>query len=407
MAKNNSTGIVEVNESEVRSYLDQQVKEAVKRVLEEIMNAEAEELLCAKPYERSEDRQDYRNGSRKRNLKTRVGEIELSVPRLRTLNFQTMVVERYRRMEISLEEALIEMYFLGLSTRKITDVTEMLADFPLSSSAQSRLNKKVYEKLEEWRMRPISAVIPYLWLDGIVMKVRVAGRYENVSLLVAIGVNPEGYREVLGIAPGFSEDKGSWLSFLRWLKKRGLEYVGLCVSDAHLGIREALSECFPQADWQRCIVHFYRNILSLCPKRMREDLAASLKTIHNQESAAEAQAKAGRVLSSYRKLLPEAASVLTEGLEETLTFYSYPRKHWRHIRSNNPLERLFREVRRRSRVVGVFPDVTSCLMLAAARLKWTEEKRWGKKRYMDIDLLLEDLIQKSKEVKATKSRLSV
>jgi len=155
----------------------------------------------------------------------------------------------------------------------------------------------------------------------------------------------------------------------------------------------------PPVDFKRCIVHFYRNILSLCPRRLREDLAASLKTIHNRESADEAQAKAERVVSSWRKLLPEAVSVLSQGLEETLTFYSYPRRHWRHIRSNNPLERLFLKVRRRSRVVGVFPDVTSCLMLAAARLKWTEEKRWGKKRYMDVDLLLEDLIQKSKEVR--------
>ena len=376
MAKNDSTCIVRVEESEIREYLDEQVREAVKQVLEEIMNAEAEELICAGPYERSESRRDHRNGTRKRKIKTRVGEIELSVPRLRTLAFQTMIFERYRRMEISLEEALVEMYLLGISTRQVGDVTEALCDFTLSPTAQSRLNKKVYEKLEEWRMRPIPPVVPYLWLDGIVMKVRVAGKYENVSLLVAIGVNQEGYREVLGIAPGFSEDKDSWLSFLRWLKEKGLEYVGLCISDAHLGLREALAECFPQAGWQRLTVHFYRNILSFCPRRLREDLAASLKTIHNQESADEARAKALRVTSKWRSLLPEACSVLEEGLEDTLTFCSYPRSHWRHIRSNNPLERLFREVRRRIRVVGTFPDLISCIMLASDRLKWTKEIGW-------------------------------
>ena len=188
---------------------------------------------------------------------------------------------------------------------------------------------------------------------------------------------------------------------MRWLKEKGLEYVGLCISDAHLGVREALLECFPQADWQRLTVHFYRNILSFCPRRLREDLAASLKTTCNQESADEARAKAMRVASKWRSLLPEACSVLEEGLEDTLTFYSYPRSHWRHIRSNNPLERLFREVRRRTRVVGAFPDLTSCLMLAAARLKWTEERRWEKRRYMDIDLLLEELVQRSQEVKTT------
>lgn len=404
MVKNDSTGIVHVNESEVRGFLEKLVKEAVKEVLEEVMSEEAEELVCASRYERTEERKDYRNGKRKRKVKTRVGEIELEVPRLRSLAFQTMVIERYRRMEESLEEALIEMYLLGLSTRKVGDITDALCDVSVSSSTQSRLNKKVYAKLTEWRERKVPPVIPYMWLDGVVMKVRVAGSYENVALLVAIGVNPEGYREVLGIAPGFQEDKGSWLTFLRWLKKRGLEYVGLAISDAHLGLREAISECFPASDWQRCMVHHYRNVLSCVPKRLKEEVAAALKTIHNQESSEEACAKAKRVVSRYKKLLPEAMATLQEGLEETLTFYSYPRRHWRFIRSNNSLERLFREVKRRTRVVGTFPDITSCLMLATARLKWTEEKRWQKKRYMDIDLLLEDLIQKSKGVKTTKAR---
>lgn len=403
MVKNDCTGIFEVNESEIRGYLEKLVKEAVKEVLENVMAGEAEELVCASRYERTEGRKDHRNGKRKRKIKTRVGEIELEVPRLRSLAFQTMVIERYRRMEASLEEALIEMYLLGVSTRKVSDITDALCDTSVSSSTQSRLNKKVYAKLAKWRERAVPAVIPYMWLDGIVMKVRIAGAYENVSLLVAIGVNSGCYRQVLGIAPGFQEDKGSWLTFLRWLKKKGLEYAGMITSDAHLGLREALSECLPSSDWQRCIVHHYRNVLSCVPKRLKEEVASSLKTIHNQESAEEARAKAKRVISRYRKVLPEAMGTLEEGLDDTLTFFSYPRKHWRHIRSNNPLERLFREVRRRTRVVGVFPDLNSCLMLAAARLKWTEENRWSNRRYMDIDLLLEDLLQKAEEVKATSS----
>lgn len=407
MAKNDCTGIVRVNEGEVKGYLDKLVREAVVAVFENIMSEEAEEMICASRYERTEQRQDYRNGSRKRKVKLRIGEVELDVPRLRNLAFETMVIERYRRMEESLEEALIEMYLMGVSTRKVSDITDALCDVSVSASTQSRLNKKVYQKLEEWRQRSLPPVVPYMWLDGVVMKARIAGRYENVALLVAIGVNSEGYREVLGISPGFSEDKGSWLTFLRSLKKRGLEYAGLVISDAHLGIREALAECFPQADWQRCMVHHYRNVCSLVPKRMREEVVASLKTIHNQESAEEAMAKAGRVIKRYEKELPEAMATLSDGLEDTLTFYSYPRRHWRCIRSNNPLERLFREVKRRTRVVGVFPDITSCLMLATARLKWTEERRWGKRRYVDIDLLLEDLVQKSKEVKRGKARSSV
>ena len=404
MAKNNYREMLSVDEEKVKDWINEQIKGAVKELFEQIMEAEVEELICAGPYERGEERKDHRNGKRKRSIKTRVGEIELDVPRLRTLGFQTRVIDRYRRMEISLEEALIEMYLEGISTRKVTDITEALCGTTVSASGQSRLNKKVYKKLESWRKRELAPVWPYVWLDGVVMKAKVAERYQNISLLVAVGVNTEGFREVIGIAPGGQEDRGSWLSFLRWLKDRGLEYIGLAVSDAHFGLGEALSECFPQADWQRCTVHHYRNVLTMVPRRMREEVVSSLKAIHNQESAEEARSKAQRVISRYRKGLPDAMRILEDGLEGTLTYYSYPKRHWRYIRTNNPLERLFREVKRRTKVVGVFPDVTSCLMLATARLRWTEEKCWNKRRYVDIDLLLEDLVQRHEEAKTSKQR---
>ncbi len=194
MAKTNYREILTLDEAKVKDWVNSQIRGALKELLEQIMTTEVEELVGATPYERSEGRKDHRNGKRQRTLKTRVGEIELDIPRLRSLGFQTRVIERYRRMEISLEEALIEMYLEGVSTRKVTDITEALCGLTVSAQNQSRLNRKVYGKLEEWRRRPLAPVWPYLWLDGVVMKARIAGRYQNISLLVAVGVNPEGYR---------------------------------------------------------------------------------------------------------------------------------------------------------------------------------------------------------------------
>lgn len=215
MAKYNYTPKIELDRNKVTNWINEQVRGAIKEVLEGIMEAEAEELLCAKPYERTDERADYRNGKRKKNLQTRVGEIELEVPRLRILQFQTEVIERYRRMEISLEEAMTEMYLSGISTRKITDITEALCDTTVSPQKQSRFNKKVHERLEVFINRPLESYYPYLYLDGMVIKSRLAGKTENISLLIAVGVNSDGYREILGIVEGMSEDGASWKAFLR------------------------------------------------------------------------------------------------------------------------------------------------------------------------------------------------
>ena len=236
MAKDKYTPTIALEKTKVAKWIDEKIKGAIKEVLEGIMDAEAEELLCAKPYERTGERKDYRNGKRKRSLKTRVGEIELEVPRLRVLEFQTEVIEKYRRMEISMEEAMIEMYLSGVSTRRITDITEALSDITVSPAKQSRLNKKVYARLEKFINRPLDSYYPYLYLDGMVVKNRLAGRYENISILIAVGVNADGYREVLGITEGGKEDAASWTAFLKHLRERGLENADLIISDAHLGL---------------------------------------------------------------------------------------------------------------------------------------------------------------------------
>jgi transposase-like protein len=407
MAKENYTPKIELDQKKVADWINEQVKGAVKEVLEGIMEAEAEELLCAKPYERSEDRADYRNGKRKRKLATRVGEIELEIPRLRVLQFQTEVIERYRRMEISLEEAMIEMYLSGISTRKISDITEALCDTTVSPQKQSRLNKRVYARLEEFINRPLDNYYPYLYVDGMVIKSRLSGHTENISLLIAVGVTNEGYREILGVSEGMSEDAASWKSFFKQLRERGMENVDLVVSDAHLGLRAAAEQFFPKAGFQRCVVHFYRNVLSKVPRRMMSEMSQGLKAIHAQESAEEARIKAERLMKKHRKGLPGAIEILEAGLEDTLTYYRFPPRHRTRIRTNNPMERLIREARRRTRVVGSFPDANSAKMLVAARLKWQQEKTWEKKRYLDTDLLyeLKDERPEKRERKQAKGEL--
>ena len=221
----------------------------------------------------------------------------------------------------------------------------------------------------------------------MVIKSRLSGKTENISLLIAVGVTSDGYREILGVAEGMSEDAASWKSFFKHLKERGLQNTDLIVSDAHLGLRAAAEQYFPNSGFQRCVVHFYRNVLSKVPRRMMSEVAQGLKAIHAQETADEARVKAQRLIAKHKKGLPGAMSVLEAGLEDTLTYYRFPSKHRTRIRTNNPMERLIKEARRRTKAVGSFPDSNSAKMLVAARLKWQQEKTWEKKRYLDIDLL--------------------
>ena len=380
--------VIEIDEAQIKDHLGELVRGSVEDTLNTLLEAEADQMCNAARYERTEARRDTRAGSYERKLQTKAGEVNLKVPKLRQQTFETAIIERYRRREASVEEALIEMYLAGVSVRRVEDITEALWGTKVSPSTISELNKKVYTHIEAWRNRPIEGEYPYVYLDGIVLKRSWAGEVRNVSVLVAIGVGEDGYRKVLGIAEGHKEDKSGWSAFLKHLKDRGLSGVRLIISDACMGLVESAAEFYPEAQWQRCTVHFYRNVFSVVPSKHMRPVADMLKAIHACEDREAAQEKAEVVIEKLRTMrLKEASSKVREGIEETLTYYSFPASHWRRIRTNNPLERIMREIRRRTRVVGAFPDGKSALMLAAARLRHIAGTQWGTKRYLKMDLL--------------------
>jgi transposase-like protein len=389
-AAQNLSKVIKIDEAQIKDHLGEMVRSTVEQTLNEMLDAEADQLCGAGRYERTEARIDCRAGHYKRKLHTKAGEVELKMPKLRKATFETAIIERYKRRESSVEEALMEMYLAGVSVRRVEDITQALWGMRVSAGTVSDLNQKMYERIDKWRNRPIEGEYPYVYLDGICLKRSWGGEVRNVSVLVAIGIGTDGYRDILGIVEGGKEDKAGWSSFLRSLKKRGLKGVQLVVSDKCLGLVESLSECFEKARWQRCTVHFYRNVFSVVPRGKMREVSAMLKAIHAQEDLAEAGKKAKAVAEKLEGMkLHKAAQRVREGGDETLAYYHFPREHWRQIRTNNPLERIMREIRRRSRVVGCFPDGNSALMLAAARLRHIAGTRWSTRRYMNMNRLKE------------------
>ena len=377
--------VIQIDEARIRDHLGEMVRGTVEDALNAMLDAEADRLCGAGRYERSEARKDTRAGSYDRSLQTKAGNVKLKVPKLRRQTFETAIIERYQRRESSVEEALIEMYLAGVSVRRVEDITEALWGTRVSPSTVSNLNKKIYSKIEAWRHKPIEGAHPYVFLDGIVMKRSWAGEVRNVSLLVAIGVTSDGYREILGICEGAKEDKSGWSAFLRHLVDRGLNGVELIISDACRDLVESVADYLPDARWQRCIVHFYRNVFSHVPSAKVREVAMMLKAIHAQESREAATGKAEAVVAELRRQrMSKAAELVEERIGETLTYYAFPDSHWIKLRTNNPLERIMREIRRRTRVVGAFPDGQSCLNLAAARLRHIAGTQWSTRRYMNM-----------------------
>lgn len=381
-----SEKIVQLNEEVIKGELKELVRSSVEETLNGLLEEEAQLLTKAARYERSAERQGYRSGHYNRNLTTTSGEVTLKMPKLKGVSFETAIIERYRRRESSVEEALIEMYLAGVSVRRVEDITEALWGTKVSPSTISELNKKAYVHIEDWRNRVLhGGKYPYVYVDGIYLKRNWGGEFENVSILIAIGVNEEGYREVLGAAEGMKEDKASWVSFFQWLRERGLEGVKLVVGDKCLGMLEAVGEVYPEAKYQRCTVHFYRNVFSTVPRSKMKLVAKMLKAIHAQESKDAARDKAKQVALTLREMkLKEAAQKVEGSIEETLTYMDFPYEHWLRIRTNNVIERLNREIRRRTRVVGTFPDGNSALMLVCARLRHVAGTQWGNKKYMNM-----------------------
>ena len=382
--------IIEINEEEVKNHLGNFVRETVEETLNAMLEAEAEQLVNAQKHERNSDRKGYRAGHYDRKLLTKAGEVTLQMPKLKKVTFETAIIERYKRREISVEEAMVEMYLAGVSVRRVEDITEALWGAKVSPGTISNLNKKIYEEIEKWRNLPLKSHYAYVYLDGIWMKRTWAGEVRNVSVLVAIGVNQEGFREIIGVAEGTKEDKDSWQRFLRYLKERGLETVDMFISDKSLGLVESIPEFYPEARWQRCVVHFYRNVFSFVPHGRVKEVATMLKAIHAQENKEEAIRKKDLIAQKLLDMkLHKAATLVREGAIETFSYYHFPVEHWKRIRTNNGLERIMREIRRRTRVIGSFPDGESALMLVAARLRHISGSTWSERKYLNMDLLID------------------
>jgi transposase-like protein len=383
--------IIEINEEKVKNHLGEYVRQTVEDTLNALLDEEAAAICKAQKYEHTEKRVGTRAGHYDRKLLTKTGEVNLKIPKLKKVTFETAIIERYKRREISVEEAMIEMYLAGVSVRRVEDITEALWGAKVSPGTISNLNKKIYEEIEKWRNEPLKNHYTYVYIDGIWLKRSWAGEVRNISVLVAIGVNNDGFREIIGVAEGSKEDKASWANFLRYLKSRGLESIDLIISDKSFGLLEVIPDFYPKAKWQRCMVHFYRNIFALVPHSKVKEVATMLKAIHAQENIEEARRKRDMVAQKLVEMkLGKAAEAVRKVGDETFSYYSFPVEHWKRIRTNNGLERIMKEIRRRTRVVGAFPDGESALMLVAARLRHVASTTWSSRLYLNMTLIDSD-----------------
>lgn len=390
-----SKEIIQFDQAMFEAKLDTMVREKVERIVNAMLDAEADEIANAARYERTGERKAYRAGHYERKLTAKAGRLALKVPKLKGAVFESAVIERYRRREQSVEESLIDMYLAGVSTRQVDDISQLLWGDRMPSQTLSDKLKKVYEDIDSWRTRPLESEYPYVFMDGVWHKRSWGGHVENVSVLVAIGVDSEGHREVIGVAEGMKEDGDSWEQFVRGMIERGLKGVRLVVGDRCAGLVSTVNSMLPKARYQRCMVHFMRNVLSKTPPTHRQWASAALKAIFAMESRESALAKAESVAAEMEaRRLKAAANCLREGVGETTTYLlpEFPDGHRRRIRTNNMIERLNREIRRRTRVVGSFPDGNSALMLVCARIRYVTDNEWSTRRYLDMSRL-DDTLQ--------------
>ena len=388
--------IIQIDQNLLETRLDRLVAEKVTELLNAMLDAEADEIANAARYERTGERKAYRAGHYGRRLTAKAGRLELKVPKLKGAVFESAVIERYRRREESVEEALIDMYLAGVSTRQVDDISQLLWGERMPSQTLSDKLKKVYGDIDAWRTRPLEGEYPYVFVDGVWHKRSWGGSVENVSILVAIGINREGHREVIGVTEGMKEDRASWEQFFRGMIERGLKGVRLVVGDRCAGLVSTVNGMLPKARYQRCMVHFMRNVLSKVPPAHREWASAALKAVFAMESRESALAKAGQIATEMEsRKLKAAANCLREGIGETTTYLlpEFPDGHRRRIRTNNMIERLNREIRRRTRVVGSFPDGDSALMLVCARIRYVTANEWSTRRYLDMSRLDDNLVE--------------
>lgn len=342
------------------------VADAVSLLMNTAMQIERSRYLQADPYERTEQRQSYANGYKAKTVKTRVGKVELAVPQTRDCEFYPQSLERGLRSERALKIALAEMYVQGVSTRKVAKITEELCGFEISSSEVSRASKALDEQLQAWRERPLGQ-FPYVYMDARYEKVRHNGVIVDCAVLLAIGISQSGHREVLGVSVKLSEQEVHWRDFISSLKDRGLHGVKLFISDAHQGLKAARKAIFPSVPWQRCQFHLQQNAQSYVPKRsMKKEVAGRIRAIFTAPDNQEALRLLDIFLGDYKDSAPELVTWAQEALLEGMVVFSMPQQHWRRLRTDNMLERLNKEILRRTRVATLFPNTASCLRLVSA-----------------------------------------
>lgn len=365
------------------------LRDLVAQVVELTLEAEMSDLLGADKRERTDERRGYRSGYYTRSLITRVGTLELRVPRDRRGEFSTELFDRYQRSEKALVTTLAQMYVQGVSTRKVKAVTEELCGHAFSASTVSAMNKSLDGALAQFATRQLEVAYPYLVLDARYERVREQGVVHRRAVLVAIGISFEGRREVLGVELANRESGTSWKSFLVRLKERGLHGVEFVVSDDHEGIRRALMEVLPEAVWQRCYVHFLRSARDYVPKKGADECLQELRWLYDRRDLAEAQRDLAAWLARWQGRYPRLCAWVEDNIHETFSFYRLPAEHHKHIKSTNMLERFNQEIKRRTNVVRMFPDEASCLRLILALAVETHEEWMEAHRYLNMDILKE------------------
>lgn len=357
----------------------------VEQVLNQILEAQVTEQLKAKPYERTEERQGYRNGRRDKPLVARIGRLVLEVPRVRSGSFSTEMFARYQRSEQALLLAMVEMVVNGVSTRKVRAVVEELCGTEFSKSTVSSLCKGLDETVKEWNNRDLkSQEYPFLLVDALAIRVRKGGRVRQSHVLLATGINHEGYREILGFFLGDSESEVSWSELFSWLKARGLKGVDLVVSDEHKGLVKAIERHFPGATWQRCQTHFIRNVLDACPKSLQKELHGRLRLIFDAPDMETARRLLRETMEAYAHRAPKAVAKLEAGFEDAMAVMALPERYRKRLRTTNGVERLNEEIRRRERVIRIFPNEESAVRLIGAVLVEIDEAWTTGKRYFDM-----------------------
>jgi len=353
-------------------------------ILNQVLDAQSTEQIGAKRYERNGERKAYRNGIRERQMTTRIGTIVLEIPRYRQGHFETDLFNRYQRSEQALVLAMIEMVINGVSTRKIQKVTEELCGQSFSKSTVSALCKRLDPIIEAFCNRSLLKHYPFVVIDALYLKARENARVRSKGLLIAQGISEDGHREILGFQVSDSESETNWNEFFQGLKKRGLENVDLVVSDSHKGLVKAVRRCFQNTTWQRCQTHFFRNVLDKTPKRLQPKIKEMLKVIYDAPDLASARAICHRIITEFENKAPKAMSVLETGFDDIMAVMNLPLKYRKRLRKTNSIERLNEEIRRRERVIRIFPNVESVIRLIGALLIEQDEKWSTGRKYFDM-----------------------